>query len=1755
MTADNVTGALASLSDDFPVLLGPVRVETRFTATELLVRIFPDEWCTDKFEPRPTRAEIGALDAYWTALWRSGGNPVGEQAAWQELVARVPGGRASWLLRTHRPANPGERPTGLPGGTTVLVVVSGWPLPADDRQPTITYWTAIWRAHGDRAKQRAADTALRSAVGQTRAQAIRARRPAGIDAAPTTAGDAVAVAFLVLPPPAAADVAEHSWTQAARARLLPDRFTVFGYVNGERVLTATGVTVPDTLAVSPDPGVGTDRQLKVNEQTGALRVPDELRWLTDFNRAVAVGMGLRIPLTPSIGRGLDRLIVLGLRERSGPEQSATQLAELINRQSRGPAGYVLLPQGTPTNNTEAAPAGQDARAEAEAGLRAAAGVTATDDWRTKTDGEWFADLLGIDPSVLEGMPNADGTDQRDARAANTALWPATWGAYLRGMMHPILSDQAVDETRDFFVRHVSGRGPIPAVKIGRQPYGILPTTAFSRMEFPEGAKHRRALHKLLGVAAQDWQTAADTVSHLGKNGDPHRLLLDILALHPTSAEFYQRYAQSVEDIFNRENLNSGGPRVLPALDQLNMPQPIRALLTRLGYADPPGPDPDVIRRLFVGDQYPLLGPLVDDRPPSETDTIRPYVPDRGNYLHWLVRHAARDLETIRLERGFIDDRPPAALLYLLARHAVLLGWEDCARRLAAATPGPVPSGRDQLFIHVRPNRPGQQPLPSESRFRQLYEPDRNITGTADKLVVDFIPDAIAAQRPATAQLVEQIRALEHLAGLSTARLERVLAEHLDCASYRLDAWRLGLVNERLAELRYGPDGVSGGSPARRGIHLGAYGWLEEVRPRSRPGEKQVELSGDLAELFTPPGSSPLMHDPANGGYIHAPSPGQATTAAVLRAGYIANASPANRETFAVNLSSERVRVALTLLDGLRQGQSLGALLGYRFERALHDRYADAELDSFITALRGAFPLRAGRIADTKPEPGVAVDLIEARNVIDGLELVLRATRVPGADVYPFGVQGLPKPSDAQRKAINDEVRRLLDTHDALTDLAVAESTHQTVAGNPERAASTLDAYAKEGVAPEPEVVRSPRSGTTLTHRLALQLTPGIRPGHSAPSFQGDGPRAKAEPAVDDWLPTVLPGQQDVTALVTWVDPGNGVARSSKVTQRDLNLRPIDLLWAVRPVSEAAMTDLDDRIIGVVATRDRPRPDAQLIIQHTRRVPGKVTFFELAPLIAALRSLLTTSRPVRPTDLIPAAGDAPIDRAADEALTLPRERLVAVRDSLAALRATVTGYLADLAPLFPAPPAPVHRTEVIGNIDTFLHRYADLIVTAGGFGMVRSGWGEATAWRRDSYAAVLAAVDEVADRMGRALADADALIAAYDALPSNTPVPERFRLLERIERLLTTKPTTPRPSTPERLRTTIATRRQTFDNRLQDLREVARTTQPALSGLMAQVAALLPLTHLDPAGLTLTPFEDKIVDYGRDLLDRARALQTEIVDRLTAAEAGLAEHDQAVTGPDRLRAALDTLKALLGEDVLAVPEFTPSTQLATDWKKARDDSGKLIKHLEDAGRDFPVDDWLHGIARVREKPRMWEQVVILSDALRGSGGLLGDVLGLEEPQLEPIQLPYRTNDHWLGMEFAPDTALDTDRLLFTAHYASKPLPTAGNACGLLLDEWTEAIPALKETTGIAVHFDGPDSEPPQALLLVAPPVRTGAWNPDDLLAALHETYELMKARAVEPAHLDDTAYAHLLPATLVSATQKPITISTDYATNNLRWKAP
>src|SRR6185295_9683997 len=130
----------------------------------------------------------------------------------------------------------------------------------------------------------------------------------------------------------------------------------------------------------------------------------------------------------------------------------------------------------------------------------------------------------------------------------------------------------------------------------------------------------------------------------------------------------------------------------------------------------------------------------------------------------------------------------------------------------------------------------------------------------------------------------------------------------------------------------------------------------------------------------PPGEqAPLVAQATESGFIHAPSMAHAATAALLRNAHLGSTGvPQATGPFAIDLSSRRVREAGWLLDGVRQGQPLAALLGYRFERRLHEM----TLDSFIKTVRQIAPLSAGKLEQTT----LPLETIAANNVVDGLVL-------------------------------------------------------------------------------------------------------------------------------------------------------------------------------------------------------------------------------------------------------------------------------------------------------------------------------------------------------------------------------------------------------------------------------------------------------------------------------------------------------------------------------------------------------------------------------------------------------------------------------------------------------------------------------------------------------------------------------------------------------------------------------------------------
>lgn len=1704
---------IARWPDRYPILLLPLRIETRFRAgdegqPQLWVRVYPDTCLVDSFEESLSTQEVSNARAFWAAIWRAGGDEARERTAWRDLVAAHGSGRSGWIVRQYQPLNPFDKPDRTDPVELLLIIVAADPLPA----AATVYWAAVWRAGGNPVGIQAAYAALQTAVGAATARDIADRyRPVNFDDPPTaphTRADApVTVAVLRLTAPEQVPTRRTSWSSPARVDLLPERFVLVAYGATGDPLVATGRPVRTPLVVSPDPNAPPDQQFKPVNDT--VQIPDQLAWMFDFEKAFDAGMAFRVDLDPQrAAAGFTRLVVLGVRLADSPGDARDNLELLLEHHLYSRSGLQIVPQGTPTNNTEKAGAGYSFRDDPDASFevffRQTPQYTVDDNPLLRRDGQWLADLVGLSHNLVQRIPHADGRDQMEARAMQIALWPGTLGYLMRTLLAPVFTDEQIAATRSFFTRYVSGRGPIPALRIGTQPYGILPTTAFDR------TGERGRLYAILNRIDNDWAPLLDRVSFIGQRtgGDPHQILLDVLGLHPGSVEYYPLQADSVEHkFFELTFLNY--PVALQLLNLFPAVVPL-TLLRSFGYVGEQVPT--LLNSVYRARQTPLDGPLVDDRPLSEREPLRRYAGVR-NYIEWLIDAANGGIERIQQEQGFDGDVKPAALLYLLLRQALQVSFHSTGVRLQMAAgvfDDPAARWPEPQFVHVRAAE-----ARSESRYAELFRAAPLVTGSESVLLGDYIAVNVRAVDP---DLREQIEALERLSQVPTARLERVFAEHIDTVSYRLDAWKTGLMTERLDRQRPRepfPEGIENGETAS--LFLGAFGWLEDVRPAGKV-LSPANLPDDLASKVNRPGDTTLMRDSTNEGLIHAPSLNHATTAAVLRNGYLANDG-----RLAVNLSSRRVRMALEIQEGMRGGQSVGALLGYRFERHVHDN-GPLQVRDLIYHLRRAFPLAADQIASTRTDDGEAKESVAAMNVVDGRKLVEHVEN-NGQVSYPFGLTALPRRADDQEAALTNALAHIRDANDALADLVLAEGVHQAVLGNYERSAGTLDAFAKGGYPPEPEVVRTPRSGIGLTLRTAIHLPPGSVP-NPLPAVPPT-PLATAEPALNAWLRAWLPDPDNVGCRVTFTDRATGNERTEFITQTDLALHPIDLVYRVDVTTQQALTDLDDRILTFLYAHHTPRLDREIRIRYTDRVANRYTWFEVHGLIRSLRELTVAGRPLQPADLMRHNDASSTEQAT---AVVPTSRIETARDDL---RDNHIPALDTLAAALADPTV---------TIDDALVRYATTVGRLAAYRLPQTGTGFVFEWRTGAYSAL---VDKLAQRVqawNDRLADYDRLIDAYDNdLPATSSERDRIALLQAADIVISAQLTTSAPTTAASYRLALNPRRAAFVAKSSALSGLVDTARPTLAQLLADTQAQLPLTTFDADPFDLTTDTEEVSRFRRSLADSVARLKADVTARVVEVDALLAQHDLA-SGTDRVRLLQQAAKLIFSEDFQLIPAITLPPAAAAELDKAwqHSTSGDLTRHLSDpAGvdRDFPVDDWLHGIARVRDKMHHWENAILIGQALGAA----------QSAELTPLQLPFGPDEPWLALEIPDSYHIDSDRLLYTAHFA-EPFDSTKAVVGLLVDEWTEVVPGTEETTGVAFHFNRPNAEPPQAWLLALSPGEDRSWSWDDLLAVVNHTLDSAKRRAIEPVHIDGTAYSWFLPATASAFTFPEISISNNLLRN-------
>jgi hypothetical protein len=139
------------------------------------------------------------------------------------------------------------------------------------------------------------------------------------------------------------------------------------------------------------------------------------------------------------------------------------------------------------------------------------------------------------------------------------------------------------------------------------------------------------------------------------------------------------------------------------------------------------------------------------------------------------------------------------------------------------------------------------------------------------------------------------------------------------------------------------------------------------------------------------------------------------------------------------------------------------------------------------------------------------------------------------------------------------------------------------------------------------------------------------------------------------------------------------------------------------------------------------------------------------------------------------------------------------------------------------------------------------------------------------------------------------------------------------------------------------------------------------------------------------------------------------------------------------------------------------------------------------------------------------------------------------------MPYVAGERWIGLPPAPGTDIQGGRAGLIAWVAGD-VDARGALAGLFVDGWSEVVPAAQETTGVAFHFDAPNSAAPQTILLAVPPDQRARWDIDILEAIVNEALDLAKIRAVDLDSLQDLG--HFLPALMLAFNPDHMTISTD-----------
>jgi hypothetical protein len=470
-------------------------------------------------------------------------------------------------------------------------------------------------------------------------------------------------------------------------------------------------------------------------------------WWTSFSRASNVGLAIEIKLgtTPP---ELEAIVVCGLGD-TGPE-------ELIEAHAATGRLAILRP-GTPTNTVEGEPT-TELGADATAWL-----PLLSADPTTQQAAQQVIGLLSGFKAPPQPLLGGDIDVEGHGPSIVRALWPVLWGHALRDMLGAGATEA---EIADWAFDHLAPEGPYPAIRVGEQPYALLPTTTLLRWS-PDNSVEDH-LVEWAGAWRQMAAEAAETIGNVVNA--PTQRFIELLGESAPTRRWGVRPLAPLA-IVRALRAAAGMPTIDPtAWEQASAD----ALAGLASPADPFAP--------FAG-VFPL--------PPDPLDRM-----DNPDHLFELIVSLAYFREW---------DKPLGLLGHLMGETVALLraGIGQGKQQLSAGQP-------------IDPNAVLPLGLSHSALITLIFSGDD-----------DAVEALRTSGYPGGEELARRFRlgidSLIHLYDRWKVDEDAVFATllaTLDTAAFRVDPWIMGLANSRLTRL------ADDGAP----FYIGAYGWVDRPRP-------------------------------------------------------------------------------------------------------------------------------------------------------------------------------------------------------------------------------------------------------------------------------------------------------------------------------------------------------------------------------------------------------------------------------------------------------------------------------------------------------------------------------------------------------------------------------------------------------------------------------------------------------------------------------------------------------------------------------------------------------------------------------------------------------------------------------------------------------------------------------------------------------------------------------------------------------------